>query len=145
MTGTVTVNDLTVRLDRISSAEGQEGELWVHGNGWQVRVWLNDGSILQIRCKDQHAAEQTATLLEAAPNTVIDGETHWLIVDIGAIESIRFDNENGPSSWPEMVLTLASGERRYTMSDGAAQALAARVAVSGGASDAPVWMVQVLP
>jgi hypothetical protein len=145
MTGTVTVNDITISADRISSAEGQEAEFWGRGNGWQVKVWLDDGSTLHVRCRDQCAAEQTATLLEAAPSTMIGEDVRWLIVDIGAIESIRFDNDDGPQSWPEMVLMSKGVERRHTMPDGAAQALTTRVAVQRDADDAPVWMVQVMP
>ena len=144
MTGTVTVNDLTFRLDRIGNVWGQQHE---HDNSWLTRVRLDDGGECEIMCRDKWVAEKTAQLIEAAVFTKADGkETHWLIVDTGTIDGVsNAHDERAASSWPRVVITANGWERPYVMSSGVLRALTEQVKANAGTDNAPVWMMQVLP
>ena len=144
MTGTVTVNDVTFRLDRIESASGRKD---AGDTSWLTCVRLDDGGECEIVCRDKKVAKKTAQLIEAAVFTKADGkETHWLIVDTGTVESVANANDDRAASpWPRAVIAANGWERPYVMSSGVLRALSEQVKANAGMDDAPVWMVQVLP
>ncbi len=144
MTGTVTVNDVTFRLDRIANAWGKEHD---HDTSWLTLVQLDDGGECEIMCRDKKVAEKTAQLIEAAVFTKADGkETHWLIVDTGTVESVdNAHDDRAATPWPNVVIAANGWERPYVMSSGVLRALSEQVKANAGMDCAPVWMVQVLP
>lgn len=144
MTGTVTVNDVTFRLDRIGNASARKDS---RDASWLTCVQLDDDSECEILRRDKKVAEKTAQLIESAVFTKADGqEIHWLIVDTGDVERVSNANDDrAASTWPRVVIAANGWEREYVMSSGVFRALNEQVWANTGMDDAPVWMVQVLP